>query len=79
MNNWYAIECEAEFRRREWQRAVAADARAALAQAGNGRKPWPRLSLASPRSLAATRLPFSSPLPPRRPAPCLPLERCATA
>ena len=37
MNNYYAIETEAEFRRREWQRAVEADARAAQVCRGSGR------------------------------------------
>ena len=32
MSNWYTIETEAEFRRREWQRAVEADARASQAR-----------------------------------------------
>ena len=67
MNNWYAIETEAAFRRREWQRAVEADALASrvCARPRNGRKHWPRiphLSLANLRSLA----PFSLPIAPRR-------------
>ena len=65
MNNYFAIETEAEFRRREWQRAVEADARVAQAT-GNGRKRWPHLSLTSLRSFAAPRLPFSMPWVPRR-------------
>ena len=66
MNNYYAIETEAEFRRREWQRAVEADARAAQVCTGNGRMHWPRLSLTSVRSFAAPRLPFASSLATRR-------------
>src|SRR3954470_12862047 len=41
MNNWYAIETETAFRRREWQRAVEADARAVQARPANGRTRWP--------------------------------------
>ena len=37
MNNYHAIETEAVFRQREWQRAATADARAALARPANGR------------------------------------------
>ena len=66
MNNYYAIETEMEFRRREWQRAVEADARAAQVCAGNGRKYWPQLSLPSLRSVLAPRLPFSTSLGARR-------------
>lgn len=66
MNNYYAIETEAEFRRREWQLAVEADARAAQVCAGNGRKRLPHLSLMKLRSLATPRLPFSLPLTTRR-------------
>lgn len=69
MNNYYTIESEAEFRRREWQRVVEADARAAQASPRNGRKHRPhlsQLSLASLRSLVVPRLPFSSALAPRR-------------
>ena len=67
MNNWYAVEIEAEFRRREWQRAVEADARAAQAGPPNGRMRWPRISqltLSSLRSLAVLRPSFISPLEP---------------
>ena len=66
MINYHAIETEAEFRRREWERAVEAEARVAQVCAGNGRKHWPHLSLSSLRSLATSRLPFSSPLATRR-------------
>jgi hypothetical protein len=67
MNNWYAIETEAAFRRSEWQRAVEADVRAArvCARPRNGRKHWsriPHLSLATLWS----RAPFPSPIAPRR-------------
>ncbi len=67
MNNWYTIETEAEFRRREWQRAVEADARAAQARPANGRTRWPRiahLTLANLRSLAVPRPSFTSRLEP---------------
>jgi hypothetical protein len=67
MNNWYAVEIEAEFRRREWQRAVEADARAAQARPANGRMRWPRISdltLSSLRSLALPRPRFISQLEP---------------
>jgi hypothetical protein len=66
MNNYYAIETEVEFRRREWQRAVEADARSAQVCTGNGRKHWPQLSLTTLRSFLGPRLPFSSPLAARR-------------
>jgi hypothetical protein len=66
MNNYYAIEIEAEFRRREWQRAVEADARAAQVCAGSGGRHWPRLSLISMRSFTVPRVPFTSSLPTRR-------------
>ena len=58
MNNWYTIETEAEFRRREWQRAVEADALAAPARPANGRARWPRLgrlTLANLRRLPVPR------------------------
>jgi hypothetical protein len=45
MHNWYAIESEAEFRRQEWERAVAKESRAALAQPKFSRPRW----LALPR------------------------------
>jgi hypothetical protein len=58
MNNWYAVETEAEFRRREWQRVVEADARAAQARPANGQMQWPRiarLTLARLRSFSVPR------------------------
>jgi hypothetical protein len=67
MNNWYTVEVEAEFRRREWQRAVEADARAAQARPANGRMRWsriPHLTLSSLRSLALPRPSFISQLEP---------------
>jgi hypothetical protein len=67
MNNWYTVEIEAEFRRREWQRAVEADARAAQARPANGRMRWPRISdltLSRLRSLALPRPGFVSQLEP---------------
>jgi hypothetical protein len=67
MNNWYTIETEAEFRRREWQRAVEAEARAAQARPANGRTRWPRLgrlTLANLRSLVLPRPSFTARLEP---------------
>ena len=67
MNNWYAVETEAAFRRREWQRAVEADARAEQARPANRRTWWPRLgrlTLTNLRSLAVPRPSFSSRLEP---------------
>ena len=67
MSNWYTAEVEAEFRRREWQRAVEADARAAQARPANGQMRWPRiphLTLASLRSLSVPRPSFTSRLEP---------------
>jgi hypothetical protein len=67
MNNWYAIETEAQFRRREWERAVEADARAAQARPVNRQLRWPRiprLTLANLRSLAVPRPSFTSRLEP---------------
>jgi hypothetical protein len=66
MYDWYRIETEAEHRRLEWQREVEAESRAAQAVSENGRSHLPHLSLASLRSLASPRLPFVSPLAPRR-------------
>jgi hypothetical protein len=67
MHNWYAVETEAEFRRREWQRAIEADARAAQARPANGRMRWPRISLltlSNLRSLAWPRPSFTARLEP---------------
>jgi hypothetical protein len=67
MNNWYAVETEAAFRRREWQRAVEADALAAQARPRSGRTLWPqlgRLTLENLRSLAMPRPGLSSRLEP---------------
>jgi hypothetical protein len=67
MNNWYAIETEAAFRRREWQRAVEADALALLARPAIGRTRWSwlgRLTLANLRSLAVPRPSLSARLEP---------------
>ena len=48
MHNWFAIETEAEFRRQEWARAVAADARTTRALA----------TIERPRRLHLPRLTF---------------------
>ena len=72
MQNSYQIEIEAEFRRREWEHAAAAEARAALAHPANGRLPQfhlPQFALAQLRSLSAHRLPLTSPLAPDCPTP----------
>jgi hypothetical protein len=72
MHNYFAIETEAEFRRREWERAAEADARAGLASPTNGRIHWshlPQWVLASLRSLSAPRLPLTSSLEPDCPSP----------
>jgi hypothetical protein len=67
MSNWYAIETEAAFRRREWERAVEAEARAAQARPANGHDRWSRigrLTLANLKSLAVPRPSFTSRLEP---------------
>ena len=72
MQNYFAIETEAAFRRREWQQAAAADARAAQARSSNGHRRWPHLPhlvVASLRSLSAPRLPLAAPLRPEAPTP----------
>jgi hypothetical protein len=46
MQNWHEIESEAAFRRQEWERTAAADARAALANhtsAAPRRRSFPRV------------------------------------
>ena len=71
MHNWYGIETEAEFRRREWQRAIEADARAAQASAGRAESRGfrlPHVFLARLRALGTPRQPFVSPVAPRRAA-----------
>ena len=67
MHNTFSIETEAAFRRDEWQRAVEADVRASQVAAKTSkprRFQLPHLSLAGLRSLAATRLSFTSPAQP---------------
>jgi hypothetical protein len=67
MNNWYTIETEAEFRRREWQRAIEAEARAAQARPANGHERWSRIGrtgLAKLRSFALPRPSFTPRLEP---------------
>jgi hypothetical protein len=67
MSNWYTAEVEAEFRRREWQRAVEAEALAAQARPANGRMRWPRiphLTLTNLRSLTMPRPSFTARLEP---------------
>ena len=67
MNNWYTIETEAEFRRREWQRAIEAETLAAQARPAHGRTRWPRLgrlTLVNLKSLALPRPSFTARLEP---------------
>ena len=67
MSNWYAIETEAQFRRREWERAVEANTRAAQVRPVSRQLRWPRiaqLSLANLRSLALPRPSFTARLEP---------------
>ena len=75
MHNWYAIESEAAFRRREWEREVAADALAAEAASARTRSragAIPHGALARLRSLTTPRLPFTATLKPEcRTAVCL--------
>jgi hypothetical protein len=71
MHNWYGIETEVEFRRQEWQRAIAADARAAQAldgRTGSRRFRLPHLFLARLRALGAPHLPSTSRMAPHRAA-----------
>src|SRR4051794_33749477 len=69
MQNYFSMETEASVRRREWERAAEADARAAQARSTNGRVNWPQIALASLRLLSAPRLPLISSLTPERPSP----------
>ena len=65
MHNYHAIETEAAFRQQEWERAAAADARAARAVPAARKMNWPHLpqfSLAALRSLGSPRLPLARPL-----------------
>ena len=58
MINWYAVETEADFRRREWQREVEAAARVAEADPAGLAERFsfrPRQALANLRSLLAPR------------------------
>ncbi len=69
MHNWYGIETEAAFRRREWQREVEREARLSLTTSGNGRvrqRRLPRISLANLSASISPWLPLTSPLAPRR-------------
>jgi hypothetical protein len=50
MHNWYYVETEAQHRRQEWERAVVAEAQAALARSehtGPPREPIPHVSAVS--------------------------------
>jgi hypothetical protein len=50
MHNWYYVETEAQHRRQEWERAVVAEAQAALARpehTGPQREPIPHLPVLS--------------------------------
>lgn len=75
MNNWYGIETEAAFRRREWERVVRAEARSAEAVSSSARFRFARLPqavLARLQRLTALRLTVPSAMEPRcRTATCL--------
>ncbi len=75
MHNWYAIETEAAARRRDWERAVEADARSAQAIASRSKRhliQLPYVALTRLRSVTAPRFPFSTAMEPRcRTAACL--------
>lgn len=66
MHNYHAIETEVAHRRREWQRAVAADTRAAQTHSQTGRRHCLPRSVQRWRSLAAARLLFLVRPVPRR-------------
>jgi hypothetical protein len=74
MHNSYAIELEADFRRHEWQREMAAEARAALAVSDRILPNWMHLLRFSLPSLklfsVAPRLSFTGPSPIRQTAEC---------
>ena len=64
MHNWFAMETEADFRRHEWERAAAAEARIAqIASSPAHRRPMhlPRISLADLQRFVAQRLVFGGP------------------
>jgi hypothetical protein len=68
MHNYFAIETEADHRRREWTRAAQADARAAQARPTGRRATRPALplaGLANLRLLIAPWLPMAAFLPTR--------------
>jgi hypothetical protein len=75
MHNWYGIETEAAFRRREWERAAEADARSSALRATRRGFPLlklPHISLAQLRALSAPRLPLTTTLESRcRAATCI--------
>ena len=75
MHNWYGIETEAAARRRDWERAVEADARSAQAVAARPQRHLirlPHIALTRLRSLTAPRFPFATAMEPRcRTAACL--------
>jgi hypothetical protein len=62
MHNFYSIEVEAEFRRQEWEREAAAEARVGQAAAASQKLGWPHfppLALPSFRALTAPLAPRS--------------------
>jgi hypothetical protein len=75
MHNWYGIETEAAFRRREWERAAEADAQTNALRPIRRRFPrlkLPHVSLAQLRSLSAPPLPLTTTLESRcRTATCI--------
>ena len=69
MHNLFTIEVEAEVRRQEWERAAAADARAAQASPANRNGNWLSRafgSLANLPALALPSTPVGAPLELRR-------------
>jgi hypothetical protein len=68
MHNYFAIETEADHRRREWERAAQAEALAAQNHATRpraNRSGWALIGLASLRSFVAPWLPLAAIVPTR--------------
>jgi hypothetical protein len=67
MQTFFSFDAEIAHRRREWQRAMEADARAAQARPATRHVRWPRLgrlTLANVRSVPVPRLSFTARLEP---------------
>ena len=58
MNNYFAIETEAGYRRREWERTAQAEALAAKTRPARRRATWPVWPLAGLTSLRAFVAPW---------------------